>query len=96
MLEIRFLKKVKKIISFSKRKEFSCPWWESNQGPKAPQSRALTTRPRRKLDNLAIFHQYILNICKNQLTLKKTTAPQTHFGLYNMGLEMHSFSATVI
>ena len=97
MLKIRFLKKVKKkIISFGKSKEILCPWWESNQGPMALQTRTQTTTPWRKLKILAIFHQYILNICKNQLSLKKTTTPQTYFGLYNMGSEMHSFSATVI
>ena len=60
------------------------------------QSSALTTRPWRNLKNPAMFHHYFSNIGKNQLTPKKTTAPETHFGLYNMGSEMHSLSATVI
>ena len=95
MLKVRFLKKVKK-IKFLQKIQFLFAWQGSNPGPLAPQSNALTTIPWRKLEIAAIFHLYISNICKNQLTLKKTTASQTNFGFTNTGSKMLRFRGRAI
>ena len=42
------------------------------------------------------FQQIEIYWWKIQLTLKKTTASQTHFGFTNLGLNMHRFCATAI
>ena len=96
MLKVRFLKKVKKIQSFSKSKYFLCSQWDSNLGPLAHQSSVLPTRPWRLIENLAIFQLYISICWKNQLTLKKTTASQTHFGFTNIVSGMHISRAIAI
>ena len=72
------------------------PQWDSNQGPLAYQSSVLSIRPWSLMKIWVIFHLYISIWWKIQLTLKKTTASQTHFGFTNIGSNMHHFCATAI
>ena len=66
----KFYEENKKITRFSKKKE-NCPLRDSNPGPLICQSRAISEDHGGELKYLAIFHVYISNAWKNQLTLKK-------------------------
>ena len=90
VLKINFSKMPKK-VKVSPKVDILCPKGESNPGPLACQSRALPQDHGGWWENLAIFHRYISNGWKNQLTLKKTATCQTHFGFTNMGSNMYQF-----
>ena len=80
-----------KKVKVSPKVDILCPKGESNPGPLACQSRALPQDHRGWWENVTIFHRYISNAWKNQLTLKKTATCQTHFGFTNMGSNMYQF-----
>ena len=89
VLKVNFQKNLEKIKIFSKSKFFlKSLVRDSNQGPPACQSRALPQDHGGWWENQAIFHRYVSNAWKNQLTLKKTATCQTHFGFTNMGSNM--------